>query len=131
MYMEPWIEIVTHPLGLVGFSLFIVFSLLARMGPTGRWPWLAPAAVTMAFIALLGGLGLAFRQSHRTAVQEKPDKAATEKSVANGTGQTQGQAPPGQPTTIQQQTSGSQSPAVSNVQGDVNITIQGNQEQKR
>jgi hypothetical protein len=129
--MDGWTEIVTHPLGLAGFALFIVFSLLARMGSSGRWPWLAPAAVTMAFIALLGGLGLAFRQSHQTAVQEKPDRAAGEKPISTEDSQTPGQTPPGQPTTIQQQTSGSQSPAVSNIQGDVNITIQGNQEQKR
>jgi hypothetical protein len=129
--MQAWTEVVTHPLGLAGFSLFIVFALLARMGPSRRSPWLAPAAVTMAFIALLGGIGLAFRQISHSPVSAnlapaatRPAKSSSPEPTGSEAAKTETRSVAPDAPRIEQRTSGGQSPAVADVQGNVTITIQ-------
>jgi hypothetical protein len=55
-------KIITHPLGLTGYALALVFGLIGKFGPSNRWPWLVPAAVAMALVCVVGGLLLANRQ---------------------------------------------------------------------
>jgi apolipoprotein N-acyltransferase len=108
--MSQWIKVVTHPLGLAGFALFLVFAYLARVKRNDERRWLSPAAVLLAFITLVGSLVVAHKQvtkesSHPTqTVQAPPDRQQTNSDV-------------------QQTSKGAGSPNVQGVQGDVTITV--------
>jgi uncharacterized membrane protein len=106
--MSDWTKVVTDPLGLAGFALFLVFGFLAKLKRRDLRRWLAPLAMIMAVIALVGGLSLAYVQVRRSA-QPVPV-------------QTKSPAAPSQPTSIQV-TTGQGSPTVNGVNGDVNITV--------
>ena len=57
--MDKWIDVVTNPLGIAGFALFLVFTFVSRsQRPRERNVFMVFAAV-----ALLAGLGLAFRDA--------------------------------------------------------------------
>jgi hypothetical protein len=104
--MSEWIKVVTHPLGLSGFALFLVFVYLGRAHRSER-RWLSPVAFVIAAIALVGGLVLAHVQVAKPAassLQTNPPPAPTNQQV-------------------QQKTTGQGSPAVQGVQGDVTITV--------
>jgi hypothetical protein len=54
-----WTKVVASPLGLAGYAMTLVFAVLSRKG--GRVPaWWRPAALTLAVLCTLGGLGLAY-----------------------------------------------------------------------
>ena len=95
-------RLVTHPLGLVGYALALVFGLIGRFGPSDRWPWLLPAAIALAAVSVVGGLLLARVQIQAKAA--KPRGAQTASAAAGAT----------------QVTSGDQSPAIQDA-GNVNI----------
>jgi hypothetical protein len=90
-------KIVTHPLGLVGYALALVFGLLGKYGPSDRWPWLLPAALAMSLLCVLGGLILASRQIGA----KSPNGQPTDRAVI--------------------QRSGDQSPNIANAAGPINI----------
>jgi hypothetical protein len=94
---------ITHPLGLVGYALALVFGLIAKFGPSDRYPWLFPAAIALAAVSIIGGLLLAKVQINAQAAKTHGKPA---QSAAAG---------------VTQFTAGDQSPAISNT-GDVNIT---------
>lgn len=109
--MNEWTKVVTHPLGLAGFALFLVFVCLARIRRADERRWLFSAAVVLSLIALVGGLGLAYFEV----------KTPTSRVIPQTT-----QAPATQPqtsTSVQQSTSGPGSPTVQGVRGNVTITI--------
>jgi hypothetical protein len=56
-----WTKVLVHPLGLVGYALFLLFGLVARAKRRDERRWLLPAVLTAAAAALFGGLGLAYR----------------------------------------------------------------------
>ncbi len=58
--MQEWTKVVTEPLGLAGFALFLVFGVLARIKRDDERRWLGPLAMAMAVVALTGGLALAY-----------------------------------------------------------------------
>jgi hypothetical protein len=97
-------KLVTHPLGLAGYALALVFGLIGKLGPSDRWPWLFPAAIALAAVSVVGGLLLA-----RVQIQADAAKARAK------------QAPPSGPTTTTQVTTGDQSPAVSGTAGNVSV----------
>jgi len=109
--MSGWTRVVTNPLGLVGFALFLVFGYLAKVRRNDERRWLSPAAVALAVLALVGGLLIAYKQ----LPQPSPQPAQT----------TQPQLPAKQQTNsdVQQTSTGEGSPNVQSVQGDVNITV--------
>jgi hypothetical protein len=109
MLMVPWIKVITNPLGLGGFALFLVFSYLARIRQGAERKWLAPTAVFLALIALVGGLALDFLQVSRSQIPQVPPNAA--------------RSAPQQSNRVQQTTTGAGSQAVQGVQGDVIITV--------
>ena len=67
--MDKWIDVVTNPLGIVGFALFLVFTFASRsQRPRERYVFIGFAAV-----ALLAGLGLAYRHaSEPPPAESKP-----------------------------------------------------------
>jgi tetrahydromethanopterin S-methyltransferase subunit D len=108
--MDKWIEVVTDPLGLVGFALFLVFTAAARYGMRRGQGWLPVAAVSMAVIALVGGLVLSWNTQ---------DRRAAAQSAQQGIGGTPAASE------VRQRTEGVQSPAIQGVSGNVSITIGG------
>jgi hypothetical protein len=107
-----WTKVVTNPLGLVGFVLFLVFGVLAKVKARNERRWLVPVAISAALVALIGGLGLAYVQVRAAAAASSQPQPSIAPAVA-----------PQKPTTVIQETSGPGSPAVQGVQGDVNITV--------
>jgi hypothetical protein len=105
--MSDWTKVVTQPLGLAGFALFLVFGYLARVKRHDERRWLSPVAVAVAALALAGGLILAYVQVPRPAAPVTPIT----------------KAPSQQTNQVQQSTTGAGSPAVQGVQGDVTITV--------
>ena len=106
-----WTKVVTQPLGLAGFVLFLVFGLLAKLKRGDERRWLFPAAVVMAGIALLGGLSLSYVQLQRSnaAVNAAPVPVQLPLNQTNDA--------------VHQSSSGAGSPNVQGVQGGVTITI--------
>jgi hypothetical protein len=109
--MGEWTKVVTHPLGLAGFALFLVFGCLARAKRNDERRWLSPAAVILALVALVGGLLIAYRQAPKPAPQPiqaiQPQPPAKQQSNSK----------------VQQTSTGEGSPNVQGVQGDVTITV--------
>ncbi len=97
--MEGWTEVVTEPLGLAGFALFLVFSVLSKTAGVEKYRWLPKAFIAMAVIALVGGLALAFSSAR------------------------DGRSGGGTPATVIQSTEGDASPAIQGVEGDVRLKI--------
>ena len=106
--MQDWIKVVTEPLGLAGFALFLVFGVLARVKKQDERRWLGPLASGMAVLALVGGLTLAYVKASQSPT---PQAASTPTAKAPA---------PMQTNQVEQTTTGKGSPAV---QGDVNITV--------
>jgi hypothetical protein len=103
--MQDWTKVVTEPLGLAGFALFLVFGVLSRLKAKEERRWFGPVASAMAVLALTGGLALAYVKTAReTAQQTRPNPTQSN-------------------TNIQQTTTGAGSPVVQGVQGDVTITV--------
>ncbi|SRR6266849_7956140 len=97
-------KLVTHPLGLAGYALALVFGLIGKLGPSDRLPWLLPSAIALAAVSVVGGLLLA-----RVQMQTQANKSRGK------------QAPPATSAGVTQVTTGDQSPAISGAQ-DVSIT---------
>src|SRR5205809_340171 len=107
-----WTRVLTHPLGLVGYVLFLLFGLVAGLKRRDERRWILPAALVAAGVALLGGLDLAFRDVDHKAHEAVIAQPATTSSPASKQ----------QNTHVSQTSSGAGSPNVQGVQGDVTIT---------
>lgn len=103
--MSEWTKVVTDPLGLAGFALFLVFGLVAKTRKSSERRWLAPVAVCLAVAALLGGLTLSYLKSSGT--QAPAAKPAIQQQNSN----------------VKQISTGSGSPNVQGVNGNVTVTI--------
>lgn len=95
-----WTEVVTNPLGVAAFALFLVFSLLAKRSSNKPSNRLMLLFATMAILTLICGLGIAIFQSRKPIGETRHER---------------------RPTSIKQETRGSNSPAITGVGGDVNI----------
>lgn len=102
--MEEWTSVVTHPLGLVGFVLFILFVLMSKRRAPG---WGRRTFLLLAAISVLCALSLAYLDK----------ESGTQRSKSETDLSPQTESAPG----ISQETAGDQSPAVSDVEGNVNI----------
>ena len=70
--MDKWIDVVTNPLGIAGFALFLVFTFVSR----SRRPFERNVFIGFAAMALLAGLGLAYRNaSEPPPAESKPTTA--------------------------------------------------------
>lgn len=108
--MQDWTKVVTEPLGLAGFALFLVFGVFSRIKRDNERKWLGPLAMAMAILALTGGLTLAYL---KRAPQAAPPVTT---APAGSTSKTQ-------TNQVQQTSTGAGSPNVQGVQGDVTITV--------
>jgi hypothetical protein len=106
--MNEWTKVVSNPLGLAGFALFLVFGYLARVKRNDERRWLSPVAVALAFVALAGGLILSYIPTSKLSPPASPSVEAPTRPQVNK---------------VQQSTTGDGSPAVQGTQGDVTITI--------
>src|ERR1019366_4327209 len=105
--MGEWTKVVTQPLGLAGFGLFLFFSFVAGVRRNDERLWLSRAAAILAVLALFGGLFLAYKQISKSSPSPIQERSAQQQS--NGT--------------VQQRSTGPGSPNVQGVQGDVTITV--------
>jgi hypothetical protein len=123
--MKDWSSVITHPLGLAAYALASVFGLLAAFGPTDKYPWLLPVAVTMACVTLVGGLALAFKGAYtQSTIEPSPAPKSAPSAKRKATPK------PAPAAGITQHTKGDQSPNVADVGGHVDITY-GESERKR
>lgn len=104
-----WTKVITEPLGLAGFALFLVFGVLSRVKRQKELRWMGPVAAGMAILALAVGLTLAYLKASRQAPAPVSTPAAA--------------APQTQTNQVVQKTTGAGSPVVQGVQGDVTITV--------
>jgi hypothetical protein len=85
--MSPWVKVVTHPIGLAGFALFLIFGYLsrrtavttrvgARRAHTAQPSWQTPALFGIAALALVGGLLLAYAQTRVVPPPVAPSASA-------------------------------------------------------
>jgi hypothetical protein len=58
--MELWVRVVTQPLGLAGFGLFLLFWFIARAKKNKERVWFSRLAAGAVIFALVGGLFLAY-----------------------------------------------------------------------
>lgn len=108
--MSEWTKVVTDPLGLAGFALFLVFGCLAKVKQASERRWMAPLAISAAILTLAGGLTLSYFRTSAAAAQ------ATQKPA------------PAQINQVQQSSTGAGSPNVQGVNGDVVINVDKNGE---
>jgi len=107
--MNVWTKVVTDPLGLAGFALFLVFEYLAKVKKSDQRRWLAPLAVFAGIAALIGGLGLGYVRVSKSVMPSSQTSAAPARQQINQ---------------VQQSSGAPGSPNVQGVQGgDVTITV--------
>lgn len=120
--MGEWANVITHPLGLAGFTLFAFLIFLTSRSSLTQPVWVRASFTVMAFVALLGGLWLAHINTtspptaEQKSVQQKPlsePKTPTQTSQQKSSDEKR----------IDQKTTGAGSPAVANTEGNVTITI--------
>jgi len=101
--MDKWVQVVTTPLGLIAFALFMVFSALAKIrGPKERRVFIVLAALTLVTtVSVAAWLALQPTPAGPTPSETAPSPAPN--------------------SSIYQSTKGNNSPAISNVGGSVTI----------
>jgi len=105
-----WTKVLLNPLGFAGYALCLLFGLLSRIKGRGERRWILPACVIAAGVALVGGIGLAYRDVQGQAANAVVTPSSTPSPAAQ-----QNDHP-------QQSSTGEKSPNVQGVQGgDVNI----------
>ena len=112
--MSPWIKVVTEPLGLAGFALFLIFGYLAKVKRNDERRWLSPVAFVIAAVALIGCLAIAYVQTPNAVTPAAPP-VQTSQPAAPTKQQTNQQ--------VQQTSTGEGSPNVQGVQGVVTIKV--------
>jgi hypothetical protein len=78
--MSKWIDVITNPLGLAGFALFLAFTYLAtRKRKTDEKTTMMLGG--LALVALVGGLALAYRSTSNPAPASAEAAPSTEVKV--------------------------------------------------
>lgn len=105
-----WTKVLTHPLGLGGYALFLLFGLLARIKRKEERRWILPSALAAAGVALLGGIGLAYHDINQQGRQTMAAPVPAPQPVLQQMNERDSQ-----------RSAGTKSPNVQGVQGDVTI----------
>src|SRR5208283_3667763 len=112
--MTPWIKVVTEPLGLAGFALFLIFGYLGKVKRDDERRWLSPVAFAIAAVSLIGCLAIAYVQTPKGVAPAAPS-VQTSKPAASAQQQTNQQ--------VRQTSTWEGSPNVQGVQGVVTIKV--------
>jgi hypothetical protein len=107
--MSAWTKVVTEPLGLAGFALFLIFMYLGKVKSGDKRKWISPVAFACAAATLVGGFSLAYLQ-----IVTLVPPAFASKPAASSVQQIK---------RAQQSSTGSGSPNIQGVNGDVTITV--------
>jgi hypothetical protein len=102
--MGDWTKVVTNPLGLAGFVLFLVFGYLSKIKRSNERRWISFVALLLAIAALIGGLAIAYVQVPKAS---QPSPQISQPLVP----------------AVKQSSTGQGSPNVQSVQGNVTITV--------
>jgi hypothetical protein len=108
--MGAWAKVVSEPLGLAGFALFLIFTYLGKVKSGDKRRWISPVAFGCAAATLLAGFGLAYLQ----IAKPLPPPVSAAKPAASAAQQI---------NHVQQSSTGPGSPNVQGVKGDVTITV--------
>lgn len=109
--MNEWAKVVSHPLGLAGFALFLVFLIVGMATGSKERRVLTGIFLVAAFLCLGGGLVFYYIQSGPPAGSPRvPQSPESPSHQENGP--------------VQQRTNGPASPAIQGVQGDVTVNVQ-------
>ncbi len=108
--MDKWAAVVTDPLGLAGFALFLIFVVLSKANRKKSGTWLAPVFIVAALVSLVGGLWVGYSRQNETLIAQ-PGSPAPRSPLQGGT------AP------VIQKTTGDKSPVFMGVTGNVTVTI--------
>lgn len=111
--MSEWSRVVTSPLGIAGFALFLVFGYLAKRKRLDERRWITPIAMLLAVAALAGGFVLAYVQTPNPTLTSPRNSSLPVTAPSNSQLNKQ----------VQQTSTGQGSPNVQGVQGDVTVTI--------
>jgi small neutral amino acid transporter SnatA (MarC family) len=103
-----WIKVVTDPLGIAAFALFVVFVAMTKMVKPVDRKRVTNVLLIMAAIVLVGGLVLSYLNIKRS-VGDTGGEAAATLAPAN--------------VTVHGQTSGNNSPVIGVVEGDADLTV--------
>ena len=107
--MGAWTKVVTEPLGLAGFALFLIFAYLGKLKSGDKRKWISPVAFVCAAATLTAGLSLAYLQIAKPVTPPaSPVKAAPDIQQINHS---------------QQTSTGPGSPNIQGVNGDVTVTV--------
>jgi hypothetical protein len=107
-----WIEVVTHPLGLVAFALALIFGVIGVKFKARQRPWFLPLSFCLAAITIIAGLYIDYLQIKSKPlspiqITHQPISSANESESKK--------------IIVNQKTTGPASPAIQGVHGDVNI----------
>lgn len=105
--MDAWAKVVGLPLGLVAFSLYLLYKFATSRKQSN---FVRISFLTMAILVMLSGLGLGYLQFRKLQ--------STRSNEAQAPGLSQQQT-----NQVHQNTTGSGSPAIQGVQGDVSVTV--------
>ncbi|HLC17020.1 MAG TPA: hypothetical protein VJL89_12430 [Thermodesulfovibrionia bacterium] len=83
MNVDKWITILTDPVGLTGFALFLVFSLLSKSKLKAKQKWVTPVFIVVAIAALTGGIWLSYVQ-HQKGKEPSPPQVTSGSEVESG-----------------------------------------------
>jgi hypothetical protein len=81
-----WIDVVTHPLGLVAYTLSLIFGGIGIRLKSENNTWFIPTAITLAALVIGAGLFLAFKdiQSKTKSTNSAPQEKIVVRQVTNG-----------------------------------------------
>lgn len=112
-----WIEVVTHPLGLAAFALALVFGVIGLKLQERKRPWFLPLSIFLAAITIIAGLYIDYIQIKPIPLS-KIQTTQQQISSANKSTSTESDS---KKIIVNQHTTGSASPAIQGVHGNVNI----------
>ncbi len=125
--MDKWIDVVTNPLGIAGFALFLVFTFVSR----SQRPFERNLFMGLAAVVLLAGFGLAYRHASETPPAETKPAATQPDSKSAPTAQTEtapleAKMPETLPPKLKQEAKADRGSTAFNIGGSVNNNEQHN-----
>jgi hypothetical protein len=105
-----WAQVITHPLGLAGFALALVFSIAGFKVQGRQRAWFLPLAIGLAGLVMIGGFYLAYLQTGVSFTAIGTDRGQAQSGATQS------------PGAVIQQTQGHGSPTIQGAGGNITIT---------